>query len=76
MTKPNQTQTPAGATLPAFKPSSVLIFEEADGYHYSARASEFLDARGTGYRSRAAAMRAARESHESQVRISGTSCFC
>ena len=57
------------ATTGQFKPSSVIIFEESDGFHYMDRkeAQEigYLDARGNGYKSRAAAMRAARYQHES-----------
>ena len=58
-----------------FSPSKVRIFEEADGFHYCGKGLDYLDARGRGYKSRAAAMRAARESHEMQVLVSGGSCF-
>lgn len=51
-----------------FIPSSVRIFEEADGWHYCDNALPYLDARGKGYPSKAAALRAARFAWEcSQV---------
>ena len=54
-----------------FSPKSVRIFEESDGWHYCAAELDYYDARGRGYPSRAAAMRAARESHEMHQRIGG-----
>lgn len=47
-----------------FKPSSVIIFEEADGFHWSHKGLNYLDARGKGHKSRSAAIRAARENFE------------
>lgn len=47
-------------TTSTFKPSKIIIFEEADGFHWDIKGGEFLDGRGKGYPSRAEAMRAAR----------------
>ena len=62
-------------TKSKFSPKMVRIFEECDGWHYCAAGLDYLDARGTGYPSAAAAMRAARESHEDQLELRGTSIF-
>lgn len=52
-----------------FKPSSVAIFEEADGYYWSDASLPYLDARGKGHPSKAAAMRAAREDFEMRFTV-------
>jgi len=51
-----------------FKPSNIIIFEEADGWHWDSKTEVekhgYLDARGKGYPSKRAAMRAARRHYE------------
>lgn len=51
-----------------FQPSKIIVFEEADGFHWDNKAEAkkrgYLDARGVGHKSKAAAMRAARQHFE------------
>ena len=50
-----------------FSPSKVLIFQEADGWHFCPKNGSVADARGKGYPSQAAAWKAARAAHQSRV---------
>ena len=54
---------PAPKRPPAFRPSAVVVFAEANGYHWCRRGNA-MDARGPGYRTPALAMLAARASHD------------
>lgn len=46
------------------RPSQFHIFEESDGWHWSPKSLDYLDARGRGYPSKAAARRAALAHYE------------
>lgn len=48
--------------------SKVHIFQEADGWHWSPKSAEYLDARGKGYPTQAEALRAA-QAHYEQANI-------
>jgi hypothetical protein len=62
-----QTKSIQAGERTQFKPSMVHLFEEADGFHFCDRGLGFLDARGRGFKSRHAALRAARESFEFRI---------
>lgn len=49
------------------------IFREASGYHICSDSLDYLDARGTGYRTKAAALRAAREA--GYTHAIGSGCY-
>lgn len=44
--------------------AKVHIFQEADGWHWSPKSAEYLDARGKGYPTQAEALRAAQAHYE------------
>ncbi|TXH18470.1 MAG: hypothetical protein E6R03_02130 [Hyphomicrobiaceae bacterium] len=46
------------------RPARFHIFREADGWHWSPKSLDYLDARGRGYPSKAAARRAALAHYE------------
>ena len=49
------------------------IFEESDGYHVCNEASNYLDARGRGYKTKASALRAA--SYDGFTHAIGSGCY-
>jgi hypothetical protein len=64
--------TTSGNKVAKFEPSKVTISEEADGFHWNYdNQATTLDARGKGYPSKAAAMRAAREEITRQIELFG-----
>jgi hypothetical protein len=60
----SKARTTEQARAAAQKRWRVHIFEEADGWHWSPKSLDFLDARGHGYPSKAAARRAAKAHYE------------